>query len=123
MGKVLDREIDQINEKLATGGLTSVVEAEEKKEIMEKKPVDEEVDIEFFNLENPGLYIKFVFGDTRKKKSYTLFHGGKYKLPRSVIKHLSTRQMPIWNYISDGTGHMQKNLMAYRSRFECRQVW
>lgn len=123
MSKVLDKEIDKLNEKLATNGAETIQEAVEKIEKIATKPQDEEIEVEFYNLENPGLTIKFAFGSTRNKKVYTLFHGGKYKLPRSVVKHISSRQVPLWNYKSDGTGRLMKNLLGYKSRFECRQAW
>jgi hypothetical protein len=103
--------------------IESVDQMLEKVDRIAVKPQDEEIEVEFYNLENPGLTIKFAYGSTKNKKIYTLFHGGKYKLPRSVVKHISTRQMPLWNYTSDGTGRLRKNLLGYKSRFECRTAW
>lgn len=113
---------EMMKEEKATG-IETVDQALEKADRIDVKPKDEEIEIEFYNIENPGLTIKFAFGSTRNKKIYTLFHGGKYKLPRSVVKHISTRQMPMWNYTSDGTGRLRKNLLGYKSRFECRTAW
>lgn len=85
--------------------------------------LNETVYVEFMNLEEPGIPIKFTFGDTRKKENYTLLHGGKYRLPRKVVKHIESRQTPIWGYRPDGSGAMQKNLESYKSRFQCREIF
>ena len=93
-------------------------EAERKKEWMA-----EEIAIEFMNLEEPGMIQKFVYGPTNKAKTYTLFHGGKYKLSREVVQHIESRQTPIWNYRPNGIGGMEKELTGHKSRFQCRQTF
>ncbi len=89
----------------------------------EKQWLEEEVEIEFYNTEEPGLMIKFPYGGTKNFKTYTLMHGGKYKLPRKVVKHLETRQTPIWKWQPDGSGSMAKKLVSMKPRFQCRQVF
>ena len=89
----------------------------------EKKWPDEEVDSEFDNIEEPGMINKFPYGGTKNFKVYTLLHGGKYKLPRKVIKHLESRQTPIWKWQPDGLGGMTKKLTGMKPRFQCRQVF
>ena len=62
----------------------------------EKNWLDEEIEIEFYNIEEPGLQNKFPYGTTKNFKVYTLLHGGKYRLPRRVVQHIESRQTPIW---------------------------
>jgi len=83
----------------------------------------EPITFEFFNLEEPGVPVKFSFGSTNKTETYTMLHGGKYTYPREVIQHLESRQVPIWGYQPDGRGVMQKKLEGYKSRFQCRQIF
>jgi len=85
--------------------------------------LDEEIMIEFFNLEEPGVPVKFAFGPANKPHTHTLLHGGKYKLKREVVNHVESRQTPMWGYKPDGRGVMQKNLEGYKSRFQCRQIF
>jgi len=89
----------------------------------EKEWLDEVIEVEFMNLEEPGLMMKFSYGTTKNLKNYTLMHGGKYQLPRSVVKHIESRQTPIWNWRPDGQGSMQKSLVGYQPRFNCRQTF
>jgi len=89
----------------------------------EKLWLEEEVEIEFYNIEEPGMVNKFPYGGTKNFKIYTLFHGGKYKLPRKVIKHLEGCQSPIWKWQPDGLGGMTKKLTGMKPRFQCRQVF
>lgn len=89
----------------------------------EKKWLDEEIEVEFQNIEEPGLMLKFAYGTTKNPKTYTLMHGGSYKLPRHVVRHLESRQTPIWAYQPDGTGMMAKKLVGSRPRFNCRQTY
>jgi hypothetical protein len=88
-----------------------------------KEWMEEEVYFEFFNLEEPGVPIKFSFGTTRNAEKHSLMHGGKYRKKRSVVQHLESRQTPLWGYKPDGRGQMQKDLEGYKSRFQCRQLF
>ena len=104
--------------------------ADQKKEVLvgdEKKRhkdwLNEELLIEFYNIEEPGVPVKFVFGDTKNNEKHTLLHGGKYRLRREVIQHLESRQTPIWKFKPDGSGQMIKNIEGYKSRFQCRQIF
>lgn len=95
----------------------------ETKSDKEKDWLREEVCIEFYNLEEPGLMQKFPYGTTKNFKNYTLMHGGQYTLPREVVKHIESRQTPIWKWLPDGSGSMAKKLVGMKSRFQCRQVF
>lgn len=89
----------------------------------EKTWLDEEVEVEFYNIEEPGLLNKFPYGTTNDFKVYSLMHGGKYKLPRRVVQHIESRQTPIWKWKPDGEGGMGKQLVGMKPRFQCRQVF
>lgn len=89
----------------------------------QKEWLDEDVLVEFFNLEEPGVPLKFSYGPTNKTEKHTLIHGGKYRLKRGVVQHIESRQTPLWGYKPDGRGVMQKNLEGYKSRFQCRQIF
>jgi hypothetical protein len=89
----------------------------------EKEWLKEEIHFEFFNLEEPGVPLKFSFGPTQNVEKHTLLHGGRYKKSRAVVQHIESRQTPIWNYMPNGSGQMEKSLKGYKSRFQCRQVF
>ena len=88
-----------------------------------KEWLEEILPVEFFNLEEPGVGVKFPFGPTNNTKTYTLLHGGKYNLTREVVQHVESRQTPIWGYKPDGRGVMQKSREGFKSRFQCRQTF
>lgn len=77
---------------------------------------------EFYNLEEPGLSIKFPYGPSTNIKKYHLFHGGKHDLPEEVVRHVESCQTPMWAYRPDGNGQMVKQLTGWKSRFQLRQV-
>ena len=106
--------------------MTSKLEApfvkKDKKE-RHKEWLNEDVSVEFFNLEEPGVPLSFSYGPTKNIEKHTLLHGGKYRLRRQIVQHIESRQTPIWGYKPDGKGIMTKNLEGYKSRFQCRQVF
>jgi len=89
----------------------------------EEKFLREVITIEFQNREEPGLMQKFPYGDTRTNMTLELFHGGKYRLPRHIVRHIESREKPIWQYRPDGTGSMKKEQTGTDGRFQCRQVF
>lgn len=98
-----------------------VVHADNKER--EKQWLEQEIEIEFYNSEEPGMMLKFPYGTTKNKKNYILFHGGRYKLPRKIVNHIQSRQTPIWNWKPNGLGQMEKSLSGYKPRFQCREVF
>lgn len=78
---------------------------------------------EFQNLEEPGRMIQFSYGNANHRKTFTLFHGGKYHLPRHIARHLESLGTPIWEYRPDGNGKMQKQKTGYKSRFQMRETF
>lgn len=96
---------------------------EKPKSEKEEKWLREFVEYEFMNLEEPGLMHKFPYGDTKSRHTFTFFHGGKYKVPRHVARHIENCKTPIWNWKPDGTGSLQKTLSSYKPRFQMRQLF
>jgi len=78
---------------------------------------------EFVNLEEPGLSHKFSYGNSKISHRFSLFHGGKYKLPRFIARHLEACATPIWDWRPDGQGGMQKKSMGNKQRFQLRQTF
>ena len=104
---------------------TSTKERKEEREPKDKKSdwLNEVLYIEFYNLEEPGVPLKFAYGSTKRPETFTLLHGGKYRLRREVINHIESRQVPMWGYKPDGSGRLRRNLEGYKSRFQCRQIF
>jgi len=50
--------------------------------------LEEEILFEFFNLEEPGIPLKFSFGPASKPEKHLLLHGGKYRKKRALLQHL-----------------------------------
>jgi len=89
----------------------------------EEKYLREICEFEFMNLEEPGLLHRFPYGNAQKHHTFTLFHGGKYKVPRFIARWIESRSTPIWDWRPDGTGGMEKKLMGQNPRFQMREVF
>lgn len=89
----------------------------------EEKHLREIGKYEFYNLEEPGLALKFPYGNHKTQHTFTLFHGGKYDLPRFVARHLESCTTPIWDWRPDGMGRMEKKLVGHKPRFQLRHVY
>lgn len=89
----------------------------------EEKYLREICEYEFYNLEEPGLSIKFPYGNTNFKHNFQFFHGGKYRIPRHVARHIEGCTTPIWKWRPDGTGSMRKENAGEKPRFQMRQVF
>ncbi len=89
----------------------------------EEKFLREICEFEFYNLEEPGLVQKFPYGTTNKKMDFMFMHGGKYRVPRHVARHLESLSTPIWAWRPDGTGAMAKEQVGLKPRFQMRQVY
>lgn len=89
----------------------------------EEKHLREVLDVEFMNMEEPGLMNTFPYGSGKMQMTFRLMHGGKYRLPRHVVQHIESRQTPIWEFRPDGNGRMAKKQTGWRPRFQCRQVF
>lgn len=89
----------------------------------EEKYLRELVEYEFMNIEEPGLMQKFTYGNTKNKMTFTFFHGGKYRVPRFIAKHLESKSTPIWKWRPDGSGSLIKELTGRNPRFQMREVF
>jgi len=78
---------------------------------------------EFVNLKEPGVFHKFPYGSTRKNHTFTLFHGGTYKLPRFIARHLESCATPMYEWRPDGLGKLIKKYTGNDPRFQMRQVY
>lgn len=78
---------------------------------------------EFINMENPGLAQVFHYGNAKNKIKLTLFHGGKYRLPRFIANHINSCGTPMWGFKPDGMGNMNKEKTGTKPRFQCREVY
>ena len=99
--------------------------------IVGKKPTSEKeeaflreiCEFEFMNIEEAGLTHKFTYGSTKKQHNFTMMHGGKYKLPRFIARHVESCATPLWDWRPDGTGRLEKKYMGNKPRFQMRQVF
>ncbi len=82
----------------------------------------EKCTFEFYNLEEPGLLLKFPYGPTNKIEKFTFFHGEKYNIRREIAQHVESRQTPIWGYRPDGMGRLEKILTGWKPRFQMREI-
>lgn len=89
----------------------------------EEKYLREIVEYEFYNTEEPGLSLRFPYGNTKKKVNFTFSHGEKYKIPRHVARHVESCSTPIYAWKPDGRGRMQKVRAGTKSRFQMRPVY
>lgn len=95
------------------------------KKVSEKEQafLDEEIQIEFYNIEEPGMMLKFPFGPTNNIKDYVFFHSGRYKLPRKVVEHIESQGSTINKYRPDGQGNLTPIKEGKKPRFQCRQIF
>lgn len=96
---------------------------EQPKSEKEEAFLREVCEYEFMNLEEPGLSINFTYGDAKNKEDFQFFHGGKYKLPRFIARHMESCSKPIWKWRPDGTGRMNKEKVGNDPRFQMRQTF
>ena len=89
----------------------------------EEKFLREICEYEFYNLETPGLCLRFTYGSTNNNHTLTLFHGAKYKMPRFIAQHIESKGTPIWEWRPDGTGRLSKNNIGRKPRFRMSQVF
>lgn len=95
---------------------------EMQEEIKNKSYADTKRMYEFYNTEEPGMMLKFTYGSSKNPKRYELFHGGKYELTEDVVRHLESKQTPIWAWRPSGDGRMAKSLTGWKPRFQLREV-
>lgn len=89
----------------------------------EEKWLREPITCEFMNMEDPGLQITFTYGTTKAKEKFTLMHGGTYRIPRFLQKHITSKSTPLWKWRPDGQGGMHKENVGNNPRFAMREVF
>ena len=119
MSRVKDAERDKDTAFIAALPIIGKQPSSEK----EEKYLREVCEYEFYNLEEPGLAVKFPYGSTRNQHNFTFYHGGKYRVPRHVARHVESCATPIWDWRPDGTGKMAKQRVGEKSRFQMRHVF
>ena len=87
-----------------------------------KRHLVEERTYEFYNLEEPGLAVKFAYGPTNNPKRYNFWHGQKVTVPVEVAEHVERSQTPIWSWRPDGRGSLVKEMTGWKPRFQMREV-
>lgn len=80
-------------------------------------------EFEFLNLEEPGVAHRFPYGNAKRSITFTLFHGGKYKVPRFIARWIESRTIPIWDWRPNGIGQLEKKLIGRNPRFQMREVF
>ena len=89
----------------------------------EEKYLREVCEFEFFNLKETGVSVRFPYGNSKHQHNFTLFHGGKYRMPRFIARHIESKSVPLWDWRPDGTGSMIKERVGDDPRFQMRQVF
>lgn len=89
----------------------------------EEKWLRELVSYEFMNIEEPGLMHTFSYGCAGNVMKFTFFHGGKYKVPRFIARHIDSRSTPMYSWRPDGMGSIRKEQTGRKSRFQMRECY
>ncbi len=89
----------------------------------EEKHLREICEFEFYNLEEPGVMHKFSYGNTRLHHTFQMFHGGKYRVPRFLARHIESCSTPLWEWRPNGRGGMDKKKIGDKPRFRMSQVF
>lgn len=91
------------------------------KNAKEEQFLREVCEFEFYNLEEPGLSHRFSYGDATNNRSFTMYHGEKYRLPRFIARHLESRGTPNYEWRPNGKGGLVKHLAGTKPRFRMSQ--
>ncbi len=89
----------------------------------EEKFLREICEFEFYNLESTGLSVTFPYGNTNVREDFMLLHGGRYKIPRHIARHVESRSTPRYEWQPDGTGKMISKRIGDKPRFQMRQIF
>lgn len=87
------------------------------KEKLDKEP---KIKIEFRNIEDPGLPVKFVLQGI----NYVLYDNKVTTLPRTVVEHIESLKFPIKEFMTDkDTGQITgTSIKGYKSRFSVSRL-
>lgn len=89
----------------------------------EQEWLNEEVEFEFFNIEEPGSSLTFSYGPANNIKTYTLRHGDRYKYARRLINHVESKGPSNWVSRPDGRGGNMIVREGNFPRFQCKIVF
>lgn len=89
----------------------------------EKKYLKEIGVYEFSNLEDARSFMKFCYGSTKNQITFTLMHGGTYRLPKHVANWIESRGSPQWKWSPDGSGRLDKRYDGKKNRAMLRPVF
>lgn len=115
--------LDRFNESLPEDMQKLPIIGSQPKSEKEEKFLREICEYEFYNLKEPGVSVRFPYGDSKNHHVFTLFHGGKYKVPRFLANYIESRSTPIWEWRPNGIGGLEKKLIGHDPRFQMRQVF
>lgn len=87
----------------------------------EEKFLREIVEYQFQNIEEPGLSLKFGYGNTKRYHRFFMMHGATYAVPRFIARHLESCATPLFEWRPNGLGGMEKKLIGSKPRFQMRQ--
>lgn len=87
----------------------------------EEKHLKEIHEYEFNNIEEQGLSNTFSYGDGKNQHVFKFFHGGKYKVPRFVARHVENCTTPKYDWVPDGRGNMVPTFVGNIARFQMRE--
>lgn len=85
--------------------------------------LDEELEFEFYNIEQPGVMHEFSYGPANNVKNYKLYHGHRYKFPRRLINHIESKGPGNWVLRPDGHGNMNAQKEGIQPRFQCKIIF
>ncbi len=86
-----------------------------------KDTEDEILKVKFMNVENPGGDLEFTLQAGKYK--YHLYDGQVYDLPKKVVNHLNSLQVPFTQPVIDAnTGEQRGVRKSWRNRFTCIPV-
>ncbi len=90
----------------------------------EAEYLNEVCEFEFYNLEQPGLEIKFPYGSTNKRHTFTFAHGKRYSIPRHVARHVESCATPIKQFAHSPDGRSRSvQIVGQKPRFQMRHIY
>lgn len=96
----------------------------------EEKYLKEICEFEFYNIENPGMPVQFPYGDAKHRSDFAFEHGGRYRVPRHVARHLESCSTPKYEYRpvdTRGSANMQMKMQPVEvsriPRFQMRYIF
>ena len=89
----------------------------------EEKFLREVSDYIFQNLEESGVSVNFIYGNTKNNVNLKMMHGATYKFPRFLARHIENCSTPIYELRPDGLGGKSMVETGKKPRFQMKQVY